>query len=146
MPHARRTDPETSHAAARSITNLTDAQFAILQFIRTRGEMADHELVARYQGWCKGVYGQTWPQMSESGIRTRRKELTDQGLVVDTGVRVPTQSGRQAIVWRALTGREVHAQAIAGTVQAVRQEAREQRTEGALFDADEGAPRTHDIA
>jgi len=36
---------------------------------------------------------------SDSGIRSRRSELTAQGLIVDTGDRVKMESGRMSIVW-----------------------------------------------
>ena len=38
---------------------------------------------------------------SDSGIRTRRSELRDKGLVIDTGQRVLLATGRQAAVWAA---------------------------------------------
>jgi hypothetical protein len=41
----------------------------------------------------------TAPRASESGIRSRRAELVDRGLVVDTGRRIRLESGRYAIVW-----------------------------------------------
>ena len=36
---------------------------------------------------------------SDSGIRSRRSELTAQGLIVDTGDRIKMESGRMSIVW-----------------------------------------------
>lgn len=49
--------------------------------------MIDEELVAAMGG------------MKGSTVRTRRSELTDDGLVRDSGNRRPTSSGRLAIVW-----------------------------------------------
>lgn len=93
--HARSTDPGTSHEAARSIDgeSLRISQRAVLDLLRTRGPMPDHDLVELYDRTVP------YPQQSHSGIRTRRRELVDAGLVVDTGERVRLPSGRRAIVW-----------------------------------------------
>jgi hypothetical protein len=40
------------------------------------------------------------PRQSESGIRTRRKELVERGLVEDTGRRDILVSGRKSIIWK----------------------------------------------
>jgi hypothetical protein len=40
-----------------------------------------------------------WPRQSPSGIRSRRAELTDLGLIIDSGRRTVTPSGRPCIVW-----------------------------------------------
>jgi hypothetical protein len=95
--HARRTDPHTSHAAAASITEqqLTDGQRAVLQTLRRIGPAIDPQIVASYVG----------PWQSPSGLRTRRHELVERGLVRDTERRVKLPSGRQAIVWEAVGGR-----------------------------------------
>lgn len=91
MPHARNTDPKTSHDAAASVTNLTATQQAILKcYNRPR---TDVSLVEAYRN-LKNV-----PRASESGIRSRRAELVGQGLVIDTGLREKLPSGRHAIVW-----------------------------------------------
>lgn len=55
--------------------------------------MTDWELVRRYD---------REPRQSESGLRTRRSELTAAGLVRDTGSRVRLPSHRYAIVWSAV--------------------------------------------
>jgi hypothetical protein len=92
-PRARTSDPDTSHAAARSVAGkVTDSQRAVLAAIRHLGRCTDEELVS--------VYDQL-PPLSPSGIRTRRKELADRGLVRDTGRRTRLRSGRQAVVWTA---------------------------------------------
>ena len=95
-PHtrARAGDPDTSHDAARSLDAATvrASQEAVLTFLRERGPMTDYELVRRYD---------REPRQSESGLRTRRSELTAAGLVLDTGSRVRLPSRRYAIVWTA---------------------------------------------
>ena len=95
---ARTTDPETSHAAAASITGLTARQDAVLRvFKRNRFPMTDVSLCAMYENSVRrGVV----PAQSVSGIRTRRAELVDRGLLVDSGNRARLASGRKAIVWR----------------------------------------------
>jgi hypothetical protein len=94
---ARSTDPETSWAAARSITPdaLRANQSAVLQVLGKYGPMTDEQLADEYArcDWFA-------PQ-SPSGLRTRRHELQELGLVEDSGERARLRSGRQAIVWRA---------------------------------------------
>lgn len=92
--HARNSDPATSHAAADSLSSdkIRRSQLAVLGFLKAHGPMTDTGLVERYH--------QT-PMQSPSGLRTRRRELTDKGLVYDTGERVVLDSGRKSIVWAA---------------------------------------------
>lgn len=97
MPHARTTDPRTSHEAAASVSNVTETQqniYTLLVF-----PMTDDELVDAYDRMA-GSNG--WKLASPSGIRSRRAELVDLGLVKDTGERRKSWSGRQAIVWMAV--------------------------------------------
>lgn len=89
---ARTTDPETSHQAAESVTDLRDKQRHVLAALAALGPSTDHQLVEDY------AMLDLAPQ-SPSGIRTRRRELTDAGLVRDTGERRQLASGRNAIVW-----------------------------------------------
>jgi predicted ArsR family transcriptional regulator len=90
--HARRTDPETSHAAAASLKaeTLSAQRARVYDYLKQYGPMTDAMLVA-------GIL-----KMSPSGLRTRRSELVRMGLVEDTGRRERLRSGRKAIVWRAL--------------------------------------------
>jgi hypothetical protein len=94
MPHARLTDPGTSHEAADSVGNLTETKkaiFYILKYPRTDAELVEsyNTLVQRNEA----------PRASESGIRSRRAELVEDGLVMDTGHRAKSPSGRNMIVW-----------------------------------------------
>jgi hypothetical protein len=76
--HARRTDPPTSHAAARSVTNLTKKQLAVHALLRKNGSMTDEQLVRTYrEAVDKKITfnGVLLPEQSDSGIRTRRSEL-----------------------------------------------------------------------
>jgi hypothetical protein len=88
---ARATDPKTSHDAAASVDNITETQQYVLKALRK--PRADVELVDAYRKFKRA------PRASESGIRSRRAELVDRGLVIDTGRRVRLDSGRYAIVW-----------------------------------------------
>lgn len=95
---ARADDPETSQAAAASVCNITQTKQVILALLE-RGPLTDVELVeeynnARFHPAFGGV-----PRASESGIRSRRAELTRAGLVVESGDFRLTPSGRRAIVW-----------------------------------------------
>lgn len=60
--------------------------------------MTDTAMIQRYN-LLRGIEPGTFPPQSDSGLRTRRKELTDAGVVVDTQVRKRLPSGRQSIVW-----------------------------------------------
>lgn len=92
MAFARKTDPTTSFEAAGSVINQTTTQTYILMALVK--PMTDQALVKAFRA-LKGA-----PEASESGIRSRRAELVDLGLVVDTGKRVKLASGRHAIVWQ----------------------------------------------
>ena len=95
MPAARSTDPETSHAAAASITDLRERQQAVLQTLKEYRSLTDEELVL--------FYDQTeYPPQSPSGLRTRRSELVRKGLVEFTGDKRPLESGRLGRVWKAV--------------------------------------------
>lgn len=85
---ARRTDPQTSWDAARSVKDLRQSQQIILGAIIAYGPITDEDIHAMLK-----------VPMSPSGARTRRKELVDKGLVQDSGQRAKTRSGRQTILW-----------------------------------------------
>ena len=71
---ARSADPDTSHAAAASLApdKIRLSQHAVLRHLRRNGPMTDTELVDTFDG---KIF------QSPSGLRTRRKELVDRGLV-----------------------------------------------------------------
>lgn len=96
--HARRTDPHTSHEAARSFTpdELSRTQQAVYWTLYGLGPSTDEELVDAYLAYARRT---GYTRLSHSGVRTRRRELADIGMVVDTGETRATRSGRQAIVW-----------------------------------------------
>jgi hypothetical protein len=94
MPFARTLDPSTSHEAAKSVEHVTDTKKAILYILSV--PCSDVELVDRYYALVDAGKA---PKASPSGIRSRRAELVEQGLVADTGYRVRLASGRKAILW-----------------------------------------------
>lgn len=94
-PRARRTDPATSHDAAASVDNLRHTHQIIVTLLRLEGGQTDEELLYL---WNDRIA----ERISPSGLRTRRSELVDMGMVRDSGNRRPLESGRMAIVWEAV--------------------------------------------
>lgn len=89
-PVARRTDPITSHQAARLADTTADTNRALaLRTLRAHPDgLTDFEL-AELTG------------LQQNSVGKRRGELRDAGLVEDTGKRRPSTTGSPAIVWRA---------------------------------------------
>ena len=81
---ARRTDPRTSHQAARSI-KVNQLQQKALELIRVHPMMTGREL-SGIAGW------DAWKRLSE---------LADAGLIQCAGERRCSVSGRNARIWRA---------------------------------------------
>jgi hypothetical protein len=96
MPNARSTDPQTSHDAAASVGNITDTKKAIVRILEVHGPLTDPEINAKYN---KMVNLGIAPRASESGLRSRRSELVNIGVVEDTGFKQKLESGRNAIIW-----------------------------------------------
>lgn len=90
---ARNTDPSTSREAAASVLRIRETQQHILDTLRTHGPLTDEQIshVAFEEGWYT----------SPSGLRTRRAELVEKGLIADSGERHRTASGRRTIIWKA---------------------------------------------
>jgi predicted ArsR family transcriptional regulator len=87
-PLARRTDPWTSHAAADSMKETAQAQRDMVErALMNAGPMTADEIDA-YFGW----------RPTPAGRRTSQLERAD--LIVKTGDRRPTRSGRPADVYR----------------------------------------------
>jgi hypothetical protein len=93
--HARRTDPETSKAAADAVSGIRKSQEYILGLFRRFGPMTDERLAHRVSECCTNM------RFSPSGIRTRRSELVTLGLVKFSGRRETISTGREARVWEA---------------------------------------------
>ena len=97
----RRTDPETSVEAAQSVQDkIRESQAAVLLVLSTYYPegCTDTELIIMYR--MQSMRLALLPRQSESGIRTRRKELVERGLVEDTGKRDILASGRRSIIWK----------------------------------------------
>lgn len=92
MARARNTDPVTSYEAAESVRDVTATKAYILQALKRPRN--DAQLVEAYRA-MDGA-----PHASESGIRSRRAELVEAGMVIDSGQRVKMPSGRSSIVWQ----------------------------------------------
>jgi len=85
----RTNDPDTSRRAAASVEpHLTEIQAQVLHLIKLAGAkgLTDEELSRQY-----GTFGST--------ARTRRAELAQKGLVVETKQKRRLQSGQQGRVW-----------------------------------------------
>ena len=98
-PRARATDPETSHEAAASVKDLTLVQSRIMALIGRQGPMHDDALIFRW-GQENYRFPDSYPRVSEAGLRSRRSELVKLGRLQDSGLRVTLASGRKSIVWR----------------------------------------------
>jgi len=89
---ARSGDPSTSWDAAYSLSSkyIRESQERVYDMLYSIGPSIDEDLqsTSLHNG------------MSPSSIRTRRSELVDLGLVVNSGEKRTTKSGRQAIVWK----------------------------------------------
>lgn len=88
-PRARRTDPDTSHAAAArtSLTAASGRKLALDTHARHPRGLTDFEL-ADLTGYA------------QTSIGVRRCELVRAGLIEKTDLRRPSPSGSPAIVWR----------------------------------------------
>ena len=95
---ARTTDPSTSHAAAETIraTDMNGCRFGICQILVGGRMLTDAEILSVYHDNWNSC---DWPRQSDSGIRSRRAELVDEGLVIDSGERGITESGRSTVKW-----------------------------------------------
>ncbi len=94
---ARVTDPPTSHAAQDRIVGVSDLQGNILTVLSLQGPCTDERLVEEV-GACGFLWD--WVPRSPQRIRTARKELTDQGRVVDSGKPGMTKAGYTCKIWK----------------------------------------------
>lgn len=95
--HARRSDPQTSHEAAKSVKKITATQSAILAVLQVSAK-TDELLILCYHS-RSAKHPDLYPKASPSGIRSRRAELVRLGYVKDSGRTAQISTGRQATVW-----------------------------------------------
>ena len=98
---ARMTDPDTSVAAAASITpGRTEA--AILDgFRRQRAVVARIGGDEADEGYTDDeLVAQMAPEHYSPTVKSARSRLSNAGLLVDSGTRRPSSRGREMIVWR----------------------------------------------
>lgn len=96
---SRKTDPWTSFAAGASVKDLSETKRTILSLLFSES-VTDEQLIVRYRKMADlGIA----PHASDSGIRSRRAELVDAGLVhaVDVG---RSRFGRSSLVWGVKRG------------------------------------------
>jgi hypothetical protein len=93
FPKVRHDHPDTARAAASQAWPVAKTQrervLWAVKFYTGHGGMTDEEL-------------QHYLELDPSTERPRRVELVERGLIVDSGERRKTRSGRSAIVWRAV--------------------------------------------
>lgn len=99
-PRARTSDPKTSHAAAQSVrrATLTDTHKRVGRLLAVYGPQCDEQIAELWRDAERD--DPKWPRVSPSGLRTRRRELVDAGLVVDSGRETRTRSGRRTVLWQ----------------------------------------------
>jgi hypothetical protein len=96
---ARTSDPDTSHAAAKSVKKMTLVQSRVWFLFGRKRAMTDTELIELWNREHQ-IFPDSYPRVSESGLRTRRRELVDRGSLKDSGLRQTLPSGRKAILWQ----------------------------------------------
>ena len=101
MPAARDTDPDTSHAAARSAHDPTEVQQRLLELLRRDAPvgsdgLTDDEIYPKYTDAALRD-GSVVP--TPQSLRSRRAELVRSGQVRHSGRYGHTTSGRQSRRW-----------------------------------------------
>lgn len=84
---ARRSDPKTSHRAARRIST-TDLEGLVLASLKYAGEATSYELADRLS-------------LSLVSVSPRLRPLVKKGAVIDSGRTKPGDNGRSRTVWSA---------------------------------------------
>lgn len=97
MAHARLTDPQTSHDAAASVTNISKVQKAILSLLQA-SPMCDEKLIEQYRIWQQT--DDRFPAVTDQSIRSRRAELVKMGLLEPAHWREQLSTGNMGQVWR----------------------------------------------
>ena len=96
-PYTRRSDPETSRAAAATLksTTLSELKSWILDTLKRHGPLTHEEMYDAYLAEWQN------PSHKEQSVRSRCNELVkDNGLVEDSGQRRKMRDGNNAVVWK----------------------------------------------
>lgn len=97
-PKARHSDPQTSHEAASKVSNVEQVRTAIYVILSANPEgLTDSQIQRLYD---KARPELRWPIASDSGLRSRRSELVEEGRVAHSGKYGVTESGRKTIIWK----------------------------------------------
>lgn len=81
--------------------HLTPHQDAVYRVLCFTGRQTDQQLVAAYQA-IRGTRTVPLPDQTDSGLRTRRKELSTLGLVAAYPAPGLSRSGRRATQWEVI--------------------------------------------
>lgn len=102
IPQARPGDPETSHDAAGMVSPVHQriSWTLVMSLFKRWGSMTDTDLAKVYRQ--AQADGSITVRQSPSGLRTRRKELVNQGKLRDSGLRQKLPSGRKSIIWEVV--------------------------------------------
>lgn len=92
IAHARRTDPETSHLAAASVTDLTKTQEKVRACLVV-GPACDEQIEMRYRHYFPD------DRTTSQSLRSRRSELVAKGEVRFSGEHSTTETGRATRKW-----------------------------------------------
>jgi hypothetical protein len=95
--HARTADPDTSHAAAWSVTEASMVQARVYALHQSHPDgLTDEELVLLYAR----AHAPGRSLESRASPRKRRSDLARTGVLVDSGERRVLTSGRRGVVWK----------------------------------------------
>lgn len=101
-PAARRTDLDTSHLAAASVTGASTIRSRVWQILRSNPDGLTHEQIVEAYRISVDTYG--WPKAADQSIRSRTKELERDGMVrCNKTATDKTKSGRLTHRWFAVT-------------------------------------------
>lgn len=94
-------DPDTSsEAAEKAALGASKIRPDVLGILREQGPLTHDELITAYRAL---IHEQPWtPRASDSGIRTRLKELAAAGLVVEDEKKGHSTFGNSAKRWKAV--------------------------------------------
>ncbi|MEE2814715.1 MAG: hypothetical protein VYC96_03500 [Actinomycetota bacterium] len=104
-PRVRESDPDTSHAAADSITpeGREASELEVLTILRAAtSPITAEQIESRHTS--RAGWGETPHHYTASRLRTALKQLADDGLVERTLVEGRTKSGRRAATWQITGG------------------------------------------